>query len=102
MRLATLATPQGSRAVVRHADHYFDIHATESSLPNSVREWIAGRATIISKVIEVAKRPGVKMYPVKGANYLAPILDPQKIICIGLNYSDHAAEQNLQPPREPV
>lgn len=102
MRLATLQTPQGPRAVVRHVDHYFDINATDSSLPNSVREWIAGGTAMYNKVIEAAKRPGAKMYPVKGASYLAPIPDPQKIICIGLNYSDHAAEQNLQPPKEPV
>ena len=42
MRLATLYTPQGPRAVVRHVDHYSDISATDNSLPNSVREWIAG------------------------------------------------------------
>ncbi len=33
---------------------------------------------------------------------LAPIQNPPKIICLGLNYADHAAEQNLQPPQEPV
>jgi 2,4-diketo-3-deoxy-L-fuconate hydrolase len=31
-----------------------------------------------------------------------PITDPQKFIAIGLNYSDHAAESNLQVPPEPV
>lgn len=32
----------------------------------------------------------------------APIERPSKIICIGLNYSDHAAESNMQVPAEPV
>jgi 2-keto-4-pentenoate hydratase/2-oxohepta-3-ene-1,7-dioic acid hydratase in catechol pathway len=32
----------------------------------------------------------------------APVADPQKFIAIGLNYSDHAAESNLQVPPEPV
>lgn len=102
MRLATLRTPQGPRAVLRYQDYYFDINAAEPSLPNSVREWIAGGAEMYRKIIEVAKRQGTPMSPVKDASYHAPILDPQKIICIGLNYSDHAKEQNLQPPREPV
>jgi 2,4-didehydro-3-deoxy-L-rhamnonate hydrolase len=31
-----------------------------------------------------------------------PVADPQKFIAIGLNYSDHAAESNLQVPPEPV
>jgi 2-keto-4-pentenoate hydratase/2-oxohepta-3-ene-1,7-dioic acid hydratase in catechol pathway len=31
-----------------------------------------------------------------------PICRPSKIICIGLNYRDHAKETNAEPPREPV
>lgn len=31
-----------------------------------------------------------------------PIHRPSKIICIGLNYSDHATESNMQLPPEPV
>jgi acylpyruvate hydrolase len=34
---------------------------------------------------------------------MAPAIhNPEKIICIGLNYSDHCTEQNLTPPKEPV
>ncbi|MDP6447186.1 MAG: fumarylacetoacetate hydrolase family protein [Pirellulaceae bacterium] len=33
---------------------------------------------------------------------LAPVPDPQKVVCIGLNYADHAAESGLDPPAEPV
>lgn len=32
----------------------------------------------------------------------APLVRPSKIICIGLNYSDHAAESNMQLPTEPI
>lgn len=32
----------------------------------------------------------------------APLTRPSKIICIGLNYSDHAKESNMQVPPEPV
>ena len=33
---------------------------------------------------------------------LAPIPNPSKIICLAFNYSDHAEEQQLQPPKDPV
>ncbi len=33
---------------------------------------------------------------------LAPIPNPSKIICLAFNYKDHAVEQNLIPPDEPV
>ena len=31
-----------------------------------------------------------------------PVWDPQKIVCLGLNYSDHAAESGLEPPKAPM
>lgn len=34
--------------------------------------------------------------------WAAPIARPHKLICIGLNYSDHARESGLEPPSEPV
>ena len=38
----------------------------------------------------------------KGVRYGAPIARPSKIICIGLNYGDHAAESGMELPPEPV
>ena len=32
----------------------------------------------------------------------APLARPSKIVCIGLNYKDHAAESNMDLPKEPV
>jgi 2,4-diketo-3-deoxy-L-fuconate hydrolase len=31
-----------------------------------------------------------------------PIRRPSKIVCIGLNFRDHAAESKMEPPKEPV
>lgn len=36
------------------------------------------------------------------AYWCAPVPRPGKLICIGLNYRDHAVESNLPIPREPV
>ncbi len=32
----------------------------------------------------------------------APVPDPQKIVCLGLNYRDHAAETGADPPAAPL
>ena len=40
--------------------------------------------------------------PYAGADLAAPIARPIKICCIGLNFSDHAAESGLDIPAEPV
>src|SRR5690606_27511452 len=34
--------------------------------------------------------------------WAAPIARPGKVICIGLNYSDHAKESNMAIPEEPI
>ena len=37
-----------------------------------------------------------------GTRLGSPVARPSKIICIGLNYADHAKETNAKPPAEPV
>ena len=37
-----------------------------------------------------------------GVRLGSPLARPSKIVCIGLNYSDHAKETNAIPPSEPV
>ncbi|MEO5564196.1 MAG: fumarylacetoacetate hydrolase family protein [Chitinophagaceae bacterium] len=37
-----------------------------------------------------------------GSRIASPVARPSKIICIGLNYADHAKETNATPPTEPV
>ena len=34
--------------------------------------------------------------------YAPPVKNPSKIICIGLNYADHARETNAKTPEEPI
>jgi len=40
--------------------------------------------------------------PVNEVTILPPIPSPPKIICLGLNYRDHTAEQNATIPDEPI
>jgi acylpyruvate hydrolase len=40
--------------------------------------------------------------PLADVELLAPVPDPQKIICIGLNYRSHAAEAGIDPPESPT
>jgi 2-keto-4-pentenoate hydratase/2-oxohepta-3-ene-1,7-dioic acid hydratase in catechol pathway len=40
--------------------------------------------------------------PISEVSLLAPIASPPKILCLGLNYRDHAAETNSRIPDEPV
>jgi 2-keto-4-pentenoate hydratase/2-oxohepta-3-ene-1,7-dioic acid hydratase in catechol pathway len=40
--------------------------------------------------------------PLATARLVAPIPRPPKIVCVGLNYADHAREQGIEPPKEPL
>lgn len=37
-----------------------------------------------------------------GARFGAPVAGIGKVVCVGLNYADHAAETGAEPPSEPV
>jgi 2-keto-4-pentenoate hydratase/2-oxohepta-3-ene-1,7-dioic acid hydratase in catechol pathway len=50
----------------------------------------------------VSHRPAAIRYPASEVKLLPPVPDPHKILCIGLNYRDHAAETGAQIPRDPV
>ena len=53
------------------------------------------------KVLADANEKGW-LVPSKDAYWFAPVPRPGKIICIGLNYRDHAAESNMAIPEKPV
>ena len=54
-----------------------------------LRTWLDSNASSAPRVAE-----SVRLGP--------PICRPSKIVCIGLNYRDHAAETKADPPKEPV
>jgi acylpyruvate hydrolase len=47
-------------------------------------------------------RPGKERIARDQVRLLAPVPDPQKIVCLGLNYSDHAAETGKEAPENPL
>lgn len=55
----------------------------------------------IAGLNEIIKTKELKPVP-EAIRLGSPVARPSKIICIGLNYSDHAAESGMQVPAEPV
>lgn len=52
--------------------------------------------------LPVEKCPTRYCFPLQEVELAAPIPDPQKIVCIGMNYSDHCEEQKKPLPEKPV
>lgn len=64
---------------------------------------IAGGAGALDAVKRwVLSPPGREQVNAADAKLLAPIARPPKIICVGLNYRDHAEESNLAIPEVPT
>jgi 2-keto-4-pentenoate hydratase/2-oxohepta-3-ene-1,7-dioic acid hydratase in catechol pathway len=102
MRFVTLATAMGPRAAIRVGDRYVDLNTTDPNLPTSVRELLIADADIWAGVEHATRRPDAVSVPVASARLLPPIPNPSKILCIGLNYRDHAIEGGKAIPTEPV
>jgi 2-keto-4-pentenoate hydratase/2-oxohepta-3-ene-1,7-dioic acid hydratase in catechol pathway len=49
-----------------------------------------------------ARNPDLDVFPIETARLGPPIPDPDKIICLGLNYKSHAEEAGLKPPEVPI
>jgi 2-keto-4-pentenoate hydratase/2-oxohepta-3-ene-1,7-dioic acid hydratase in catechol pathway len=102
MRLATVQTSSGPSACAQQGLHFIDLHATDPSLPRTVRALLAAGPEGLRAAEQAARRPNVVKYEADRARLLAPVHDPQKIVCLGLNYRDHAAESGAPIPKDPV
>jgi 2-keto-4-pentenoate hydratase/2-oxohepta-3-ene-1,7-dioic acid hydratase in catechol pathway len=102
MRLATIQTPNGPRAAVLHGEHYVDLHATDATLPPSVRELLEAGPAVLKAAEQAAHRPNAVLHASADVKLLPPIPDPRKIVCLGLNYRDHARESGASIPKDPV
>ncbi len=102
MRFATLQTAAGPRAALLQGEHYVDLHATDPSLPLGLRQLLERGPAGFEAARQAARQPGAVKVAAASAKLLPPIPDPPKIVCLGLNYRDHAAESGAPIPKEPV
>jgi 2-keto-4-pentenoate hydratase/2-oxohepta-3-ene-1,7-dioic acid hydratase in catechol pathway len=102
MRLATIQTPAGPRAAAFRDDTFIDLHATDPALPASLRALIESGPTALALADRALGRADAIRYRAADVKLLPPIPDPRKIVCLGLNYRDHAAESGAPIPKEPV
>ncbi len=102
MRLATIQTPSGPRATAVSGTNLVDLHATDASLPSSVRGLLAAGPEALQAAARAVASPNAVKVDAGTAQLQAPVPDPQKIVCLGLNYRDHAAESGAAIPRDPV
>lgn len=67
--------------------------------PQPTDETIMGRLEEVIAAAATAKPEQAVEMP---TSLLPPVPPPEKVICIGLNYLDHAIETGAKPPTEPI
>jgi 2-keto-4-pentenoate hydratase/2-oxohepta-3-ene-1,7-dioic acid hydratase in catechol pathway len=95
VRLVTYRSGRGERAGIQTDAGIVDAADALGAASISVRELLAsGR---------LAELEGAKADPAGGEHeLLAPVPDPDKIICMGLNYRSHAEEAGVDLPEVPT
>ncbi len=96
MKLVCYGPPRREQQGIIDSDGH--IRALSSAVPDVTGEFLSPTALASLKNLDIAKLPVVS-----GAPRLGPCVERVgKLVCIGLNYSDHAAEAGMKIPSEPI
>ncbi|MDP3209407.1 MAG: fumarylacetoacetate hydrolase family protein [Rhodoglobus sp.] len=100
MRLVRLgAAGSETPGVLVDDDTFVDL----SDVVDDFNEAFFGSGRLSSLPAIVAERvAAARTEPVGDRRFGAPFARPHQILCIGLNYSDHAAESGMAVPEEPI
>jgi 2-keto-4-pentenoate hydratase/2-oxohepta-3-ene-1,7-dioic acid hydratase in catechol pathway len=104
MRLFGFKGPNGYEGVGALSkgdqDTFIDVCATDSLIPNSIQEIIQSQAHLDSVGAAIANSKAVTG-KLNTISFKVPIEKPGKIVCMGLNYADHAKEGGNARPEYP-
>jgi 2-keto-4-pentenoate hydratase/2-oxohepta-3-ene-1,7-dioic acid hydratase in catechol pathway len=73
-----------------------------SGLVDDIDGALLADGTALGRIRAAAEVGGLPVLDPEGLRIGAPVARIGKIVCIGLNYHDHARETGAQPPAEPV
>jgi 2-keto-4-pentenoate hydratase/2-oxohepta-3-ene-1,7-dioic acid hydratase in catechol pathway len=73
-----------------------------AGLPDMISILQGGPEVFKRVEVELPKPPESSVFPLSSVKLCAPLPKPTKIICIGLNYRDHAIESKMEIPTRPT
>ena len=85
----------------KDSSEFIDLSATDANLPNTLLEIIESDHAL-EHIASVAKNPAAVIHSIQGVQFIPLIDRPGKIICLGVNYADHAAEGGHAKPEYPA
>jgi 2-keto-4-pentenoate hydratase/2-oxohepta-3-ene-1,7-dioic acid hydratase in catechol pathway len=97
MRLMRIGPVGGERPVLLDGDEALD---ASSVVTDFDRTWWTDGGP--ERLTAAWSEGGLPQADIEGQRIGAPVARPGKVVCIGLNYSDHAAETGAAIPKEPI
>ena len=101
MHLVSFAVEGRPRIGAKSGSLVYDLDDLNPELPTDMLRFLSGGSPLLDAAELVVSR-GEGGVEVESLKILAPISNPEKVICIGLNYADHAEESGMAIPTEPV
>jgi 2-keto-4-pentenoate hydratase/2-oxohepta-3-ene-1,7-dioic acid hydratase in catechol pathway len=103
MRLVTFGPAGKERlgALVDNGRGIADLSIASGTIPSGMLDFLRGDFWARAKAV-LADTPGKAVLPAAGVRLGAPVPCPGQIICVGLNYKDHADEQGVEYPKAPL
>jgi 2-keto-4-pentenoate hydratase/2-oxohepta-3-ene-1,7-dioic acid hydratase in catechol pathway len=102
MRIAAIKSKGKPTLAVRRDGELVDLGVAAPKLPRDLRALIAAGPAALKAAAAAAKKAKGRAVVKGRVQYLPPIANPEKIICVGLNYAEHATESQMQKPSYPV
>jgi acylpyruvate hydrolase len=100
MRFSSFRNLDGEGLAVRDGEGHRGLPATSARFPGTLDALLGrGPAALADAHELLLAAPRVDL---SQATYLPPLRSPPKILCIGLNYRDHAKESRLETPDYPT
>jgi 2-keto-4-pentenoate hydratase/2-oxohepta-3-ene-1,7-dioic acid hydratase in catechol pathway len=97
MRLVTFLHTDGPRLGVRLGDVLVDLAVAAPELPREMKALLTlGEPGLKAASAAAANAPASAQMRFSAARLLPPVPNPDKIVCVGLNYIGHAVEINPQ------
>jgi 2-keto-4-pentenoate hydratase/2-oxohepta-3-ene-1,7-dioic acid hydratase in catechol pathway len=104
LKLLTFIAHNEARPGVLVGDQVIDLKA--AGLPvdetGDLLRIVRGGDAMLERVHEAINSATRRAFDLSEVRLTAPLLNPSKIIAVGLNYIDHCKEANLPVPQEPV
>ncbi len=100
MRLASYTTPKGATVGVKTAQGFVDVNDIDPKLPRDMTALLAHG--LPHDLAAQAEAKSAAAHDVSDADLLPVVPKPGKVICLGLNYVEHAREGDMEIPTYPV